>query len=312
MQRKYVVLLLVIGIFLLFCSSMSFSNEDKAQGKGYVGADTCKGCHEEYFESYSKSIHSKNAISGSPANRNQCESCHGPGAGHVEKGGGKGTGIFAFGRKVDAKAKSERCLTCHEDQKGQAFWSMSKHKSAGVSCDNCHTAHSSLPKNLKASQPELCFGCHKDIKMQANKQSHHPIKEGKVLCSDCHDPHGEFGPKMVKADTVNELCYKCHAEKRGPYMFEHPPVEENCLNCHTAHGSNHNKLLAKKMPNLCQSCHDWTRHPGTPYTAEFGFENPTTTTASSRNKLIARSCVNCHTNIHGGNGVGRRGPKFTR
>jgi DmsE family decaheme c-type cytochrome len=307
MRKKYVVLLLVIGMFLLFYSSMSFSKEEKGS---YVGVETCKGCHPDKYESYAGSIHAKKAIPGSPANRNQCESCHGAGDVHVSKGGGKGTGMFAFGKKEDAKAKSEKCLACHEEQKAQAFWSMSKHKSAGVACSDCHTGHSSQPKNLKKSQPELCFGCHKDIKSQANKQSHHPIKEGKISCNDCHEPHGDFGPKMVKADTVNELCYKCHTEKRGPYMFEHPPVEENCLNCHTPHGSNHNKLLVKKMPNLCQSCHDWTQHPGTAYTSEYGFDG--SGSVSSRNKLIARSCTNCHTNIHGGNGVGARGPKFTR
>ena len=48
---------------------------------------------------------------------------------------------------------------------------------------------------------------------------------------------------MIKADSVNDLCYKCHAEKRGPYAFEHPPFPENCLNCHEIHGSNLSEFL---------------------------------------------------------------------
>ena len=306
MQKKILIASLLIGIFMLFLSSMSFSNE----GKGYVGLETCTACHEEAYESYSKSTHAKKAIPGSPANKNQCESCHGAGSAHVEKGGGRGTGMFAFGKNDDAKEKASKCLSCHDESKHLASWNMSKHKSAGVSCSDCHTGHSSLDKNLKAKQPDLCFNCHRDIKTQANKQSHHPIKEGKISCTDCHDPHGEFGNKMVKADTVNELCYKCHADKRGPFMFEHPPAEENCMICHTPHGSNHNRLLIKREPSLCQSCHDWRYHPGTAYTSEFGFGG--TGSPSSENKLVARSCLDCHTNIHGGNGVGRRGPKFTR
>lgn len=306
MRRKHVVLCLLIGMFVLVYSGMSFSREEK---KDYVGADTCKGCHTDAYESYSKSTHAKKAIPNSPANKEACESCHGAGAAHVEKGGGR-VGIFAFGKKEDAKGRSAKCLSCHEESKHLAFWNMSKHKSAGVSCDNCHSSHSGGDKDLKTSQSEVCYSCHRDIKVQSNKQSRHPLKEGKISCSDCHDSHGEFGAKMVKADTVNELCYKCHAEKRGPYMFEHPPVEENCMTCHTAHGSNHNKLLTKKQPQLCQSCHDWTRHPGTAYTSEFGFSG--SGSLSSRNKLIARSCLNCHPNIHGSFGVGRRGPKFTR
>lgn len=187
---------------------------------------------------------------------------------------------------------------------------MSKHKAEGIACNDCHFVHGNTNKLLKKDQNEVCFDCHKDIKLQTNKQSHHPIKEGKIFYSDCHNTHGDFGPKMIKADTVNELCYKCHSEKRGPYMFEHFPVEKNCMNCHTPYGSNHNKLLTMRMPNLCQACHDWTRHPGTPYTEEFGFDG--SGSESNRNKLIGRSCLNCHTNIHGSSGVGARGPKFTR
>lgn len=309
-MRRFLIFASFFSVFLFMIFFGINSQRDASGEANYAGVDMCKGCHSEAYESYSKSTHAKKAIPNSPANKEVCESCHGSGAAHVEKGGGKGTGMFAFGKKEDAKGRSAKCLSCHEESKHLAFWNMSKHKSAGVSCSDCHTGHSSLPKNLKKAQSELCYDCHRDIKAQANKQSHHPIKEGKVSCSDCHDPHGDFGPKMVKADTVNELCYKCHAEKRGPYMFEHPPVEENCMTCHTAHGSNHNKLLTKKQPQLCESCHDWTQHPGTAYTSEYGFGG--SGSVSSRNKLIARSCLNCHTNIHGGSGVGARGPKFTR
>ena len=93
------------------------------------------------------------------------------------------------------------------------------------------------------------------------KPSHHPILEGKVKCSDCHNPHGALTPAMVKHESVNQQCFSCHADKRGPYMFGHPPVEENCLTCHTPHGSSHNKLLNEKVPNLCQDCHVQGRHP---------------------------------------------------
>jgi DmsE family decaheme c-type cytochrome len=112
---------------------------------------------------------------------------------------------------------------------------------------------------------------------------------------------------MLRADTVNELCYKCHAEKRGPFRFEHPPVEANCLNCHAVHGSNHNSLLVRKTPQLCQSCHEATFHPSTAYTDADSFGGP-----AASNKLIARACMNCHTNIHGSNGPDSRGQRFIR
>jgi len=266
----------------------------------YVGSETCKGCHEPYFLGFQKSVHGKKAIPGAPANREGCESCHGPGAQHVEKGG-KGVGLLVFGRKTDARAKDSKCLACHETSKDMPFWNLSKHKTMDVSCVDCHSIHSvGAKKNmLKVAEPDLCFGCHKNIRAQTNKQSHHPIREGRMKCNDCHNPHGSFDIKMMlKADSVNELCYKCHAEKRGPFAFEHPPVPENCLICHQVHGSNHSYLLEKKTPQLCQSCHNVAFHQTYPFNKQDTFRG---TAPFFKAGLVARSCQNCHTNIHGSN-----------
>ncbi|MBF0538369.1 MAG: DmsE family decaheme c-type cytochrome [Nitrospirae bacterium] len=344
MSKRYVIPLMMLVLFLLAAVSLSFSDDkattekEAAQRKavaekkaadlraeeakkeadlkeGYVGSETCKGCHPTQYETYKKSVHSKTQVKG-PGSKEACETCHGPGAKHVEKGGGRGVEIFTFiGKNVDPKAKQEKCLACHQENKNQVFWSMSMHSQEDVACDTCHNPHSGNDKSLRKAQPDLCFGCHKDIRTMTSKQSHHPIREGKVLCSDCHDPHGEFGPKMIKAETANELCYKCHSEKRGPYMFEHPPVEENCLTCHNPHGSNHSRLLVQKMPTLCQDCHDsGSGHPPTPYTAYGGFGTLSQPTASTSEafRLLARSCLNCHTNIHGSNGPADAGQRFVR
>lgn len=267
-----------------------------------AGAD-CASCHDKATASFNSSYHAK-AWKGA----NGCKSCHGPTDQHLNTEQSKKT-IISFSKDGgrSAKERAAQCLTCHGSSSHVAFWETSKHKSAGMACDSCHTGHSSLPKNLKMPQTELCYSCHKDIRSQSNRQSHHPIKEGKVSCSDCHDPHGGFGNKMVKADSVNELCYKCHADKRGPYMYEHPPVEENCMTCHTAHGSNHTKLLTRKGPQVCQSCHDWTFHPSTVYGANGTFTNGTPV-----RQFVARNCLNCHTNIHGSNGAGSLGLRYVR
>lgn len=286
------------------------SSSDVRGNEGTVGAETCKGCHANHYQTYLKSIHAKKDIPNSPARKDACETCHGPGAAHVEKGGQKGVGIFIFSKKIaDAKSKSAKCLSCHGNSRDLSFWDLSKHKVSDVSCDNCHTVHSGTPKNLKASQPDLCNICHRSIRAQQNKQSHHPIREGKIKCTDCHEHHGGFGPKMVKANSVNDLCYQCHAEKRGPYMWQHPPVEENCLICHTSHGSNHSKLLSSKVPQLCQNCHEWTQHPTTIYNK---FETFQGTATSRKNRMIARSCLNCHSNIHGSNAPASRGTTHVR
>ena len=82
---------------------------------------------------------------------------------------------------------------------------------------------------------------------------HDPVEPGIVAtrhveCVDCHNPHGSPTKPLLKADNVNTVCYACHAEKRGPLLWEHAPVRENCLNCHSPHGSNHDKLLVASRP----------------------------------------------------------------
>jgi len=280
---------------------------DSAKGdSGFAGSETCKDCHEVYYNNFIKSVHGKKAIPGSPINKEGCESCHGPGAQHIEKGGGRGVAIFVFNKKESSTTRDSKCLACHENMRGVENWNLSKHKSFLVTCDNCHSIHSAVPgKNyLKAPEPDLCFGCHRSIRTQFNKQSHHPIKEEFVSrqalkCSSCHNPMGTFDIKaMIKADSVNDLCYRCHAEKRGPYAFEHPPVPENCLFCHEVHGSNHSRLLTRKAPLLCESCHDEVggRHNTDPYTNLHSFSG---TATSGKNRFFGRSCLNCHGNIHG-------------
>ena len=270
--------------------------------------ETCKICHLDRYNNYINSIHANKGIGKSPANAEGCESCHGDGADHIQKGGAKGMDIFVFSkRQGDPAAKTAKCTECHGETRSLAFWDMSRHKASGVSCDSCHTVHSGRKMNLKTPQPDLCLACHRDIRGQIAKQSHHPLREGKIKCTDCHEQHGGFGQKMIKASAVNELCYKCHAEKRGPFFWAHPPVAENCQTCHTVHGSNHGKLLTSRVPQLCQSCHDATQHPGTIYTGFNTFQGNAPT-----NRMFSRSCLNCHSEIHGSSGPSTRGRVMVR
>lgn len=300
-------------LWLVFCSAAvtigwGTACREALGAEAGGGALTCKACHQGPSASYMESIHAKTAIRKSPANAEGCESCHGPGKSHIQKGGRGGVDILSFGKKTaESAVKSAKCLECHAESRSLSFWDMSGHKAAGVSCDSCHSVHSGKSKNLKASQPDLCLQCHRDLRIQIAKQSHHPVREGKVRCTDCHDHHGGFSPKMIKAGTVNELCYRCHAEKRGPFLWEHPPVEENCQTCHTAHGSNHGKLLTSRVPQLCQSCHDTAGHPGTIYTNFSNFTGNAPT-----NRMVARSCLNCHSEVHGSTGPSTRGQFLVR
>jgi DmsE family decaheme c-type cytochrome len=149
-------------------------------------------------------------------------------------------------------------------------------------------------KTARAS--ETCYSCHPAIRAKMQRTSHHPVREGVMGCEDCHNPHDGSTPMMIKASFTNELCYECHTEKRGPFLWEHAPVREDCTNCHDIHGSNHDKLLIAKQPYLCQRCHLNTRHPGTFYTGLNAAD-----AANASNRAVEHACKNCHQNVHGGN-----------
>jgi len=118
-----------------------------------------------------------------------------------------------------------------------------------------------------------------------------------VSCSDCHNPHGSTGPKQLVKGTVNETCYTCHTEKRGPFLWEHQPVREDCTICHEPHGSVHSSLLKVRGPWLCQQCHMVQFHPSTAYS---GTGLPTTKPSGAQ-QMLAKNCLNCHSQVHGSN-----------
>jgi DmsE family decaheme c-type cytochrome len=210
-------------------------------------------------------------------------------------------GIVSFRADDPSRTVEENnaiCLNCH--QKGErTLWSGSTHEVRNVACTNCHTIMTNVTPKFqlaKLTEMDTCFQCHKDKRAQMWRSSHMPVREGKVTCSSCHNPHGSYGEALLKEATVNDNCYKCHAEKRGPFLYEHPPVRENCLNCHEPHGSNNDFLLKVSRPRLCQQCHaNLTGHPGNP-------RNPASIYA------INRECQNCHSQHHGSNtpGAGAR------
>ena len=110
-MKKGTLFLLFMGItFSLILITWNIVRGDSE----YAGSEACKDCYEAYYKGFAKSIHGKKAVPGNPGNREGCESCHGPGAQHVEKGGGKGVAIFVFGRGGDLQTRATKCLACHE------------------------------------------------------------------------------------------------------------------------------------------------------------------------------------------------------
>jgi DmsE family decaheme c-type cytochrome len=139
----------------------------------------------------------------------------------------------------------------------------------------------------KATAPETCYQCHAEVRGEAMKMSHHPVREGRMDCASCHNPHGSTPGLLIK-NTLNETCVTCHTEKRGPFLWEHAPVRESCSNCHTPHGSNNRNLLTAKDSFLCLSCHSYGGHINLPRYNRVS--NP-----------YGSGCVNCHITTHGSN-----------
>ena len=268
---------------------------DKAVDTPTVDTAACLTCHDAAATGMKATPHASLEKS--------CVSCHEASkaaehmAGQMEGNNVPGPSL----KNLTAANVDATCLQCH-DKGHQANFAGGVHERRNVSCASCHSVH--MPKSPKAqlkmaTQSETCFSCHQTIRGKSLRTSHHPVREGRMECSNCHEPHDSTSPKMVNAAYVNEKCLECHTEKRGPFLWEHAPVRESCLNCHDPHGSNHEKLLVAKMPFLCQRCHLNTRHPGTLYDAHqtlVGAELPAVS-----NRAVERSCKNCHTQVHGSN-----------
>ncbi|HEX5760610.1 MAG TPA: DmsE family decaheme c-type cytochrome [Thermoanaerobaculia bacterium] len=268
-----------------------------ATAAAYVGAETCAACHDSEATHLAGTPHGKAAFG--RLSDLGCETCHGPGAAHAENP--DDPALHPRVDRLSVAAQSAVCRTCHDGGQ-QMFWQGSRHQMRGLSCISCHSVHAPKTEQAQlktATVSEQCFACHKDVRAETWKNSHHPIREGKISCSDCHNPHGASTPKLIRAVSVNDQCYSCHAEKRGPFLWDHPPVRESCLTCHTPHGSNHLKLQKTSVPYLCQQCHANTRHPGTLYD---GLRVPTLEDpARGSNRVFNRACLDCHAAIHGSN-----------
>ena len=255
--------------------------------------EECRGCHADSLTRFNRTEHASLEAS--------CWSCHKGDAadahlaGQIEGNDAPGPS-FASLSTEDADAV---CQSCHESS-DHPTWEGSAHARRDVSCVDCHAVHDfqSERKQLKtADSSGTCDSCHQNIRAQMLRTSHHPVREGLMGCESCHNPHDGSTPSMIRADWTNELCYQCHTEKRGPFLWEHAPVREDCLNCHNPHGSNHDKLLQAKLPYLCQRCHLNTRHPGTLYDGA----NAGTPPELASNRAIEHACKNCHQAIHGSN-----------
>jgi DmsE family decaheme c-type cytochrome len=261
-----------------------------------VAPDVCFRCHGDMAQL--AQIAGPHQICG--PNGFNCSTCHDPHG------------------KILEQSRQELCLTCHKQGSPTMAWHSSTHSLMGVACTDCHNPHprggvQQFPANTGVSfvhtnvarpvrramavqEPEACFKCHPKIYALGALPSHHPVKEGKMTCSDCHDPHGQR-EGALQAESLNLLCWKCHADKQGPFAYEHPPVTENCGYCHEPHGTVANNLLKQPTTFLCLRCHvghNRAGHPGQPATPRTDID-----TGPQLRGAYYTDCTACHQQIHG-------------
>lgn len=276
----------------------------KGNPEDYVGQETCKGCHEDMFKNWEKTPHWKTTLTHKGPEWQGCEACHGPGKAHADAMG-EAAGepakieaakklIFSF-KGVPASESSQRCLSCHVYGEEHSNFARQAHNINNVSCTDCHSPHHAKADYLLvAKQPLLCFSCHGEAKADFSKPFHHRVNEGLIKCTDCHNEHGGFLTKQLRATASQDaVCFKCHVDKAGPFVYEHAPVKtEGCVACHTPHGSPNPRLLKRSQINLlCLECHTFsgidTGAPGIP-----SFHNQS---------AKYQACTLCHPMVHGSN-----------
>ena len=293
---------LAMAMALSLPSASAQPDGDPSPAAESIGRESCQACHRQETAHWDPTVHGR-VFSHRPANEQQallCEACHGPGSLHLKDPQNPDL-IIGFTRSSDTAVArmNETCLSCHAGGE-RIHWRGSAHESVDLACSDCHNPmnqQSVFGLEARVSASKTCFTCHPRQRVEFRKRSHMPLHEGKIACTDCHNPHGSTTEPLLRGDSVNQLCYSCHADKRGPFLWEHAPVVDSCLNCHRPHGSNHEALLTAAPPFLCQSCHAQGGGFGHPSSLQTAGNLAAGRSPDSR--LLGRSCVNCHVQVHG-------------
>lgn len=267
-----------------------------AQCAPFIGSQECLYCHKELKTGFLDTAHARGLADPLlSSDRQGCESCHGAGGAHaVLRSRGA---IFAFDWQASADHNAI-CLRCHEWLTSPQEWKRTTHAEAGLRCTQCHDPHPDDKQPfrwlLSTQQDMGCVQCHLDVASDFSRMSHHPVKisaasdpgSRALHCTDCHDVHAGHGESMLAERTATATCLNCHADKGGPFRFEHlathDGLSDGCMTCHAQHGSDNAWLHNADGRSLCLRCH---------------------TQQDTEEHYAPLTCwtVGCHESIHGSN-----------
>lgn len=288
--------LLRLGMGVLWAAAMAAGAQGQtAAGAQQAGAATagtmvearsCAACHAAEVKGFADNPHARAAGGGMT-----CAGCHGIAKEHIASGGDTSK-IFAPSQAT-AQQVDAMCLKCHQAK--EANFERSAHGKGEVSCVSCHRIHGGEGKDLlAAAEPGLCYQCHAGVKPQFGMPFHHPVDEGTMACSACHDPHGRPDQRLAGSIAQqNRVCTKCHTQMAGPFVYEHAAVtSEGCTACHVPHGGEHPHLLLKaKVDTMCELCHKPAPN----------FLTGVHVRTALDKSAPAPPCTACHSQIHGSN-----------
>lgn len=300
------ILSATLGMLILGGPALAFQGvsahrsaaDEAVEGEAeYLGSETCLGCHTDQETWADRNPHGSEAFAA--LSDQGCETCHGPGSLHVEDP--ESEALQPRLEHWTELRQSETCLSCHGDT--HPSFERSDHSLAGLSCTDCHGIHSrsgwahdldddgAFDTQRISGVSALCVDCHEDVGTEFALNERHRLQEGILDCTSCHDPH-EPATRTHLAGFKDQQCVTCHADKEGPFVFEHGSVQaEGCTACHTPHGSPNRHLLTfQNMGELCYSCH--VEVPG----FHLGFSP-----VGPPSFDLETNCTNCHTTIHGSN-----------
>ena len=271
---------LILGLLLLLSAP---GLQEEAAAPELVGREMCLACHE-MTAGFSSSTHADA----------ECEGCHGPGSLHIEAGGDMSLSL----REVTQDRLATACLSCHgQSQQRLSHFRQGPHYRSQVVCTQCHQIHPEKANFglLKvADSTELCTDCHHSVEAAFRKPYHHPVLEGGMRCLDCHNPHAERERSFARLELVPANgCVSCHADKKGPFIFEHASsAVDGCMGCHQPHGSFNSKMLIRnEVHQLCLECHSLTS----------GIAGSQPPSIHDLRSPRYRNCTVCHREIHGSN-----------
>lgn len=190
----------------------------------------------------------------------QCESCHGPGAEHVQNPSNRTKVPLA---RVSMTVDGASCAACHSGAHTPFAeeWKASGHAKPGLTTSSCATACHSGKGAL------IAWGENATNYVERDSTAHVP-----TTCAVCHDPHGSPNNAMLRfpinsPDPEQNLCMKCHMRRGeavdGGRSTPHAPqgfvllgtggyrpagvsIDPNIAL--TSHASDRN-------PRLCAGCH---------------------------------------------------------